>query len=192
MMQGYSFLKVRGKMKSTFSGPTEMVPPPQPIGPPGGRGVYGCGVFRRRLATPRAELPCSRHIVHCFEHFQYVTQRVPFLCLKLQSCLRGSLADHLRRSRKPLGGSLTVAYAPGAPLASDIQRFGTRAGGGVHAVPWMEAPVVPTPCPTRTEVAATTTGGCSLDPGGSEPQTPTFTPRSLMLELKLTAVPSKG
>lgn len=130
MMQGYSFLKVRGKTKSTFSGPTEMVPPPQPIGPPGGRGVYGCGVFRRRLATPRAELPCSRHIVHCFEHFQYVTQRVPFLCLKLQSCLRGSLADHLRRSRKPLGGSLTVAYAPGAPLASDIQRFGTRAGGG--------------------------------------------------------------
>eukprot|EP00667_Euglena_gracilis_P008259 EG_transcript_8355 len=60
-----------------------------------------------------------RHIVHCFEHFQYVTQRVPFLCLKLQSCLRGSLADHLRRSRKPLGGSLTVAYI--TQLASALQ-----------------------------------------------------------------------
>eukprot|EP00667_Euglena_gracilis_P004560 EG_transcript_4583 len=51
-----------------------------------------------------------RHIVHCLEHFRYVTHGVPFLCLRLQPCLRGSLADHLRRSRKGVSGPLAAKY----------------------------------------------------------------------------------
>eukprot|EP00667_Euglena_gracilis_P005962 EG_transcript_6006 len=60
-----------------------------------------------------------RHIIHCYSHFQYTTQTVPFLCLKLEPCLRGTLADLLRRSDGPISGSHVALYM--TQLASALQ-----------------------------------------------------------------------
>eukprot|EP00667_Euglena_gracilis_P009033 EG_transcript_9169 len=82
-----------------------------PLWLPRNDAILGTAALLRRLR--------HRHIVHCFEHFQYVTHGVPFLCLKLQPCLRGSLGGLLRRGRGRISGTLIVTYI--TQLASALQ-----------------------------------------------------------------------
>eukprot|EP00667_Euglena_gracilis_P020033 EG_transcript_21587 len=63
-----------------------------------------------------------KHIVPCHDHFRFVTQGVPFLCLKLPFCPRGSLGD-LLRWKGHSGGRISAAHIAGyiAQLASALQ-----------------------------------------------------------------------
>eukprot|EP00668_Euglena_longa_P010573 GGOE01012807.1.p1 GENE.GGOE01012807.1~~GGOE01012807.1.p1 ORF type:complete len:406 (-),score=122.49 GGOE01012807.1:1595-2782(-) len=63
-----------------------------------------------------------KHIVPCYDHFRFVTNGVPFLCLKLPFCPRGSLGD-LIRWKSNSGGKISAAHISGyiTQLASALQ-----------------------------------------------------------------------
>eukprot|EP00667_Euglena_gracilis_P008579 EG_transcript_8690 len=85
-----------------------------PLGEPFVEAVVGTAALLRRLK--------HKHIVHCFEHFKYVTKGVPFYCSKLQACLGGSMAD-LIRSRGCTLGRISDPYILGyvTQLASALE-----------------------------------------------------------------------
>eukprot|EP00667_Euglena_gracilis_P009393 EG_transcript_9549 len=63
-----------------------------------------------------------KHIVPCHDHFRFVTKGVPFLCLKLPFCPRGSLGD-LVRWKNNSGGKISAANISGyvSQLAAALQ-----------------------------------------------------------------------